>query len=400
MTQVAVNAIMCAAIGAIRPQLRQGERQCIYLDDRTVCTKTLHRAKELQDAWATISESLGFKENQQKALLLCANRSKQKAVEVGFPLEQIQPTICVLGVDLSKNNATPNGDKRLQEAIRRCERLQKVPVSYQSRSKTIATSILPLACWGWIQQRLSKNKAAKLQRQISKALWKHALGSPYLSSLLSGHSLDAVFQAGRTAMRMYPTSPTVGAWLETMGWRSRGEGRWHHPTLRRCIAIRPAISPENQHLVREAWRQDLWHKFTNSQRRDANSLPPSERVYNETTCARTRQCFYKQDSHARAVLVGAACSDAIYDVIDGSRPEPQCHWCSAHVVPDWHHHAWECSAFADTRPGRPVSYLAQRFGWQIGSCHDADILEHLAHVRAKLAESRRPAAGGARLRRG
>ena len=75
LSSLAMNAMMGAAIGAIPPHLRRGERQCIFLDGRTVCAKTWPQSVKV---WVS-------NKTQQKALLLCAtNRGKQKAAEVGF----------------------------------------------------------------------------------------------------------------------------------------------------------------------------------------------------------------------------------------------------------------------------------------------------------------------------
>ena len=76
LSPLAMNAMLSAAIGAIPPHLRRGERQCIFLDGRTVCTKTLNRAKELQELWATVGESLGFKEDPAESFAIVCNKQR------------------------------------------------------------------------------------------------------------------------------------------------------------------------------------------------------------------------------------------------------------------------------------------------------------------------------------
>ena len=122
--------------------------------------------------------------------------------------------------------------------------------------------------------------------------------------------------------------------------------------------------------------------FIYSGRRDTDGL--TEGSYDEFVCKATREAFHQTDSHGRAVLVGTPCSDAMYDIIGGQNPPSFCAWCSQNVSPTWHHPAWECKAFRKNRPPIPLSRLAARFGWQVGSLRDANVLEHLGLVRAKL----------------
>ena len=367
----------------------------MYLDDRNVCVASLERAKLIQKAWAEASQSLGLYENESKARLLCADQIKANALNEGFTVEQVQPAIRVLGIDVAKNGSTPTGDSRIDEGLRRCLRLQRIPVSFDVRTKVVCASILSVACWGWVTKTLTDNKVKKLNSAIGKALWRPELGSPDLHKLLTGHMADPLFRAGMWAARMWPKSDVVTNWLKSLNWQKQADGRFYHPVLRKRFSIDCVNTDEIRHWLRESWRRIKWNMFINSGRRDTESL--TERNYDECVCKATRKAFHQTDSHGRAVLVGAPCSDAMYEIIGGHNPLAFCAWCNQSVCPTWHHHAWECIAFRETRPPVPRSRLAARFGWQVGSPHDANVLEHLALVRARLAASRRPSAGGKRL---
>ena len=395
LSPLAMNAVLSAAVRAVEKQLQRNESQCVYLDDRNVRVANLERAKFIQHAWAEVSQSLGLHENESKARLLCADKAKTNALKVGFTAEQVQPAIRVLGIDLTKNGSTPTGDNRIAEGLRRCLRLQRIPVSFQVRTKVVCASILSVACWGWATKSLSDNKVKKLKSAIGDALWRPELGSPDLHQLLTGHLADPQFRAGMWAARMWPTCGVVTKWLESLNWQKQADGRFYHPAIGKRFSIDHVYTDEIRHWLRESWRRIKWNMFINSQRRDTAGL--TERSYDEFVCKATRKAFHETDSHGRAVLVGAPCSDAMFDIIGGQNPPSFCTWCSQNVCSTWHHLAWECKAFCKTRPPIPRSRLAARFGWQVGSPHDANVLEHLALVRAKLAASRRPSAGGMRL---
>ncbi len=395
LSPLAMNAVISAAVRSVETKLHRNERQCVYLDDRNVRTASLERAKLIQHEWANVSQSLGLHENESKARLLCADKAKSEALNMGFTAEQVQPDIRVLGIDITKNSSTPIGDSRITEALRRCLRLQRVPVSFHERTRVVCAPILSVACWGWVMKPLTDNKVKKLKSAIGEALWRPQLGSPHLHQLLTGHMADPQFRAGMWAARMWPTCNVVTKWLQSLNWQKQADGSFHHPGLGKRFSLTHINTDEIRHWLRESWRRIKWNMFISSGRRDTEEL--TEESYDECVCKATRKAFHQTDSHGRAVLVGAPCSDAMFDIIGGQNPPSFCTWCSQNVSPTWHHHAWECKAFRKTRPPIPRSRLAARFGWQVGSPHDANVLEHLALVRAKLAASRRPSAGGMRL---
>ena len=312
----------------------------IYLDDRNVRIASLERAKLIQHAWAEVSQSLGLHENESKARLLCADKVKTNASNVGFTAEQVQPALRVLGIDLTKWYSTPTVDNRIAEGLRRCLRLQRIPVvSFQVRTKVVCASILSVACWGWVIKSLSDNKVKKLKSAIGNALWHPELGSPDLHQLLTGRMADPLFRAGTWAARMQPICSVVTHWLQSLSWQKQAGGSFHHPVLGKRFSIDHVNIEEVRHWLRGSWRRIKWNMFISSGRRDTDGLTGGS--YDEFVCKATRKAFHHTDSRGRAVLVGAPCSDALYDIIGGKNPPSFCAWCSQNVRPSWYHHAWE-----------------------------------------------------------
>ncbi|CAE7267424.1 NRT2.2 [Symbiodinium sp. CCMP2592] len=140
----------------------------------------------------------------------------------------------------------------------------------------------------------------------------------------------------------------------------------------------------SRHLLREAFRRHCFFAFLAQDRRDSRMLRDLV-VYDEEVVARARALYRKSRHSCRAVLLGAAWSSMCYSRARGEADAQACNWCGSENLATWHHIAWECPHFAQTRPARvPDSVLTQRLGWPcrpLKSEHNEEILEHLATVR-------------------
>ena len=164
----------------------------------------------------------------------------------------------------------------------------------------------------------------------------------------------------------------IHTWLGSAGWLAREPGKWEHAEWNHAQAAWPAM----QHHFREAWRRKLFQKFCASQRRDARLMRWHNVPYRETATKPARKEEYeKGNSHTRAVLSGAALSDAVAQIAAGSAPKVHCEWCGSQQVPTWTHLAWKCEAFAVGRPPEPVDALQHRLGLQrssLGPPHECE----------------------------
>ena len=103
-----------------------------------------------------------------------------------------------------------------------------------------------------------------------------------------------------------------------------------------------------------------------------------KRVYKSTA----KEGLDIDDEDQRAVLTGAANSNAVYQKIQSGQVIPFCPWCKDAIVADWNHVCWDCPSFCDNRPPRPGDPLAFRLGWSVGSStEDRHLLGFMATVR-------------------
>lgn len=186
---------------------------------------------------------------------------------------------------------------------------------------------------------------------------------------------------------------TVRTWLKDLKWREAGGWKWTHPdinfTLDWNVPISEDLKGKEHHSLRESWRRQQFHSFATSSRRDAVAVQGS--AYSESRCKLVRQVYQTSGTHMRAVLIGAVVSDARYErIFAPNAPPGPCTWCSSGDVLTWYHMAWQCAAFACTRPQVPGDQLQLILGWPLGQNHsmDCDILSHLSRVRERILDRR------------
>ena len=153
---------------------------------------------------------------------------------------------------------------------------------------------------------------------------------------------------------------------------------------------------ETMHRIRESWRRQLFCKWLTSHRRELQNFP--NLVYEEKRIFAVRKAYQQNCVHARAVLTGAAVSDACFKVMCQDDLENYCVHCNDQVIPSWYHACWECAAFSESRPSIPSDEVQKRLGWPLTisrkgnswflSREDKQILQHMALVRAQLLSAR------------
>lgn len=349
--------------------------------------------------------------------------SRQKAqhaelLQVGFPRQTLTSQARVLGIDFCDrlNMASRStANKRVQAAELQARRLCKTKaVPLQAKKMLWRTRIVPKAAWGCF---FHMPKMTSLQAAYRKFMFVHALGSPDLRCILDGHTSDLHFVAGSlvaSALRKMAISgrvrwyeqPKCGTWLHTVqrwlsefGWQVAGPWKWCHAACRLSMDWMELLDMPNQerfkflldkfdHGIRETWRFTHFSAWLKSKRRDATALRGFV-FYDEERFKLTRQMFESQNGHGKAVMVGAACSTAMYQSLRLGAVDNFCPWCQEPSVPAWDHLCWYCGAFDEVRPAIPQDLMQRRLGWpslQSGHHFNAEVLAHMSSVRSKVLE--------------
>ena len=406
-------ALLTGLTGRVLQERPEPHTLATFLDDRNLVAKTPEDAAKLWKTWKELSPRVGLQENDAKVQVVPrAADFKPRLLQAGFSENQIADSARVLGVDITARlNAThrPTKETRIQETHARLERIGLLPVSADVKAALTCSLAIPKAVWGlWLTPFSAKPLATRIKR-ISGG--QHVTCSTNLFFLLAGHGLNPNFAAGfgayiyladivRHHPRAWPnTSPrgtwlgTVRQWLLGLQWQEQGAWTWVHPEVNFCIdwnqPICMDIKQKEHHALRETWRRQQFALFMSSGRRDAAAV--QDCVYNESRVTCARKIFRSCNTHSQACMIGAVVSDARLDKIKNpDHPPAPCSWCSTGDAPTWHHLAWECSAFRDTRGAVPQDPLQRVLGWPIGQDHqtDASVLEHLGNVRERMLDRR------------
>ena len=385
-----------------------GEDCALFVDDRTVIVRHPSLLRPAFNFWTSWSFRLGFEENLDKLAIVCASPGDEEAVlSHGFDAESVLQQTKVLGLDFQQRGFSEEGHAaaaRRATALNMLKRIGAAPLSVTTKEVLVSSRALPKACWGvWLRQFAD---AFKFGTQIKYAVRAHRNGSRNLWELLAGpasdpemYSLQQSFGCladGARYWRRHGFFYDGGIWwaalktsLARIGFHyvaNRFEHEavdhitWPPPDDDRCLAWRN----RSRHLLREAFRRHRFSAFLAQDRRDSRELRDLV-VYDEDVVARARALYRKSRHSCRAVLLGAAWSSMCYSRARGEADAQVCNWCGSANLATWHHLAWECQHFAQTRPARiPESVLTQRLGWPcrpLKSELNEEILEHLATVR-------------------
>ena len=153
--------------------------------------------------------------------------------------------------------------------------------------------------------------------------------SPALASLLAGHLTQAKMRAvhvcicdlyrvvARGIGPMWFAHPKRHTWqqvatqhLRWLGWRVVAAWTWQHPQCGTLDMTNLRALHESMHRVRESWRQQLFRKWSRSNRREVRNMPILQ--YDERRRTAARHAYKQGCVHARAVLTGGAVSDACF----------------------------------------------------------------------------------------
>ena len=308
-----------------------------------------------------------------------------------------------------RRGSTPDELKRLRSVEAMLREARYLPLSWREKKAVLATQAMSKLAYGWMTRLPNKVELKRIEVAISFALREQLQASVPLRKMLRGHSLDPLWRVlwsnVSAAWRLARTTGgcpcpwSSGGWVatierafDTLGWRGTGEWTWHHAAmdLTQTLDSQQGLAPSKLfgHHMRESWRRMLWTEFITSNRRDAQAL--HNVPYDTVRVKHARKAFQEQGAHCRAVMSGAAVSDARFMRMR-NLPVQSCGWCNQPDVPSWEHVTWNCSAFAESRQDvRPQDALHRILGWPTGP-QDGACLRHLGAVRQALTDQRQPA---------
>ena len=166
--------------------------------------------------------------------------------------------------------------------------------------------------------------------------------------------LARAYRDDRT-LRWYPRripaswQTRVRAWLRKLQWVEQSPWTWTHPRVVHTIDWNAAAW--------KTWRWCLFEKWQGGQRRDSVICQGVQ--YSTERCRLARQLYQNGNAHDRAILSGAAVSDARYAVMLRTQVAG-CQGCHTSDAPTWHHLAWQCPAFQPNRPNMPECPMHHR----------------------------------------
>ncbi|CAE7238350.1 Pol [Symbiodinium sp. CCMP2592] len=388
MAPLALVCLLLEATRDVPSQVVGRFRQSIYMDDRAFAASSPQGAVQAWRSWTAWCERLGLRENLSKAKVICRNPFQQATmVQLGIPPRCFVDSARVLGVDFSKSSAagrlSDTATQRDEEAKRILDRLACLPVPHAAKVALFRTRVSPLTSWGlWLQAR-NTQQDSKFTTRVKKVVGGvTTMASRHLWQLLEGHwtcpsftasmSAAAAFIRAKAYWRRMGQTVRGGLWarrvagiFEGLGFVPTRRDAWRlpgHPELQLWGQDTKAVVQRCCHALREAFRRQLLQSFLDRNRRDARALRRQVR-YSEQQVKGAIRLYGQCDGHQRAVMIGAALSDAVYDVMDGGAASQSCPWCGRAVLPCWSHLLWHCPHFARGRPPRPQDPMAQRLAW-------------------------------------
>ena len=155
-------------------------------------------------------------------------------------------------------------------------------------------------------------------------------------------------------------------------------------TTRPIDALAPQSPPEESRL--QQWADGKRHEA-----RQWISTIPTEPIRDLLQLDWIRRKLEHGTAEDRAVLLGSTVSPACLAVSSPQQHNGACPWCNSHG--HWLHLAWDCQQIpeAHSRPDRPSTFLASRFGWPTKTTPDdrrTAVLQWLAHVQSLIWQER------------
>ena len=375
-----------------------------FIDDRAFSCSTPAQAARVVSAWRGWGSGFGMLENLGKIRLVAHTAMQREGLRrAGFDAQCVVDTARVLGFDMCSDRLSPirpTVEERQEEALGMARRLVRLPSSLQVRRRLWRSRIVPKAAWG-LGLRLPRTQDLRaVLGTFRQALRKPRMASPWLFSLMEGHSASIRFRAGcDAAMQLYRTwrkrpiwwNPTVQlgtwvgevrSWFRSLGWREHEPWHWEHPSMGH-MNWDQGNGERFKHQLRESWREGMFYGFLQQQRRDSREL--RDTPYDAGLAKRAQNLYHKDRYAWRGIMCGAALSVKVQCIIRGIEIE-SCPFCNQSSVPTWEHCAWQCASFVADRPPRPQARLQARLGWPCSNTpqYDEHVLEHLTRVRAAV----------------
>ena len=413
-------ALLLLLVGpALRLQadLDQGLVQTLFLDDRTAVVDDAITAAKVIQAWGDMAAELGLCENSAKLKVITRCPRQQRALTAMGILPSTEAVI--LGTTFAvEDKGIEDGleDPRLLTFNTQVSRLRCLPAPQAVKDKLYRTCILPAFTWGSWWRSWDERHAAMTTTKIKAGLNVVHTGSRPLWMLLAGHWTDVLFASKLNSLRCFwhaeaywasvGVSLPDGRWgravmafLNSIGFVQSRDGAWQHGRLGGFDLTTPTrpLRLRALHLVREAWRDMRYRDFLGDARHEAKDIaqeqPPLP--FEENRVKLACKVYAEATSEQRGIMVGGSHSEEAYarmhkePLLPGGSCLSSCSLCGALVVPNWWHAAWQCPAFASTRPATPRSAWAWRLGWpEPGDCKAAVSrrLHHMGIVRSVLRE--------------
>ena len=351
------------------------------------------------------SLALGLNENESKRAVVCSRPRTADSIRQQGLGSWLKQHARILGVDFTVSSETGRASSaaRFQEAMRIGKRLLTKGIALDIRRDLWRTRVLPLATWGHLFDPPRLEDIKELEKLGASVKYWHHAASVHLRRLLEGHNMDMHFQAGMYACRALLASGsweevartqgpgtwfgTASGFLRDMGWH--GESNTVFTTEHARIDFATGRLSNIAHCIRAQWRDMLLRRFRESRRRDSSQLQGWFPSASSTRLA--IRLYQEAPAEGKAVMSGAACSTALYDMRKTGGVDPTCRWCLTPTVADWDHLVWSCPAMlgCDQRPPCPLDPATRRLGWpEVGDSQvrAAALLRWMASVRGQVRE--------------
>ena len=325
-SMIALNAVLLAPLLDTQVKCPDIE-QVLYVDDRTITSKSLDSLSQAIDNWTAWSRKLGLVENRNKMQLFQNTEAGFRAIcEAGFQdVATKSPT--VLGASFAGRKIRKINDfekRKVEKAEQVAMKCKYLPTSPDRNLRIATVTAGGQARYGWALRRPNITTFKGLKKIYSQIAREHSHASPDLRTLFRGHmadprfmcSLDQITAAYRAAATSNqpplpwnskgPRFRLLIAALREYGWHTDSPWVFSHPKLDLTISLDPAHStfpecqPALEHALRESWRCSLFSAWKRSKRRDAHACKDIE--YNSERCRLAR--LAARDRDARVIMSG------------------------------------------------------------------------------------------------
>lgn len=372
------DAMSCLALkglmsGPAHQILRSGPT-LVYVDDRTVFGKDVDHCNELQGAWMSFSNRMGWEENPAKIQMAHMGMADRVPITLlGAVLER----------DLRvRRRRSARDDKRAQDTAQVMSRIAALPGAHMRRK--VFSAVATPRCW-WAAG-VTGALPTVAQRKAWMGKFRAATRVPLRASspllIATGWCGDVSVQLAARLFNALERSPVKPLGLCTLLHKQLSrldcqehDAGWDTPVGSISKDQAPAT---RSHLFRMLARFHALREWKRSNRRDA-ALAAETPVTVELTKS-LHSFARRQDAPRLAVMVGGWITEAVFN-------RHPCGFCGEDR-PSISHLAWRCRRFAHGRPPEPGDAVLARLGWSqdildpAGHASVQRVLDWLASVRS------------------